>query len=127
MGVHLQVHPVQLHRQVNGELVGAGVGSVVQDALHRRPGVGTITKYMISFLHTWFEMSFPFCVFPLSQDEPSILDDLFSTVSISYIKYCIELSHRIQKITGSLLVLGQIHYKHWRQFEHSSILASVLS
>ena len=40
MGVHLQVHPVQLHRQVDGELVGAGVGSVVQDALHRGPGVG---------------------------------------------------------------------------------------
>ena len=39
MGVHLQVHPVQLHRQVDGELVGAGVGRVVQEALHRGPAV----------------------------------------------------------------------------------------
>ena len=39
MGVHLQVHPVQLHRQVDGELVCAGVGRVVQEALHWGPAV----------------------------------------------------------------------------------------
>ena len=58
MGVHLQVHPVQLHRQVNGELVGAGVGSVVQDALHRGPGVGgniNSLQQVVLNVHTLFE------------------------------------------------------------------------
>ena len=54
MGVHLQVHPVQLHRQVNGELVGAGVGSVVQDALHRGPGVRALTKYIRKNISSYF-------------------------------------------------------------------------
>ena len=88
VGVHLQVHPVQLHGQVDGELVGAGVGSVVQDTLHWGPGVGS---YIILYLKeysvcTLFEMSFPFCVSPQSQGELSILDGLFLAASISYFK-----------------------------------------
>ena len=43
VGVHLQVHPVQLYCQVNGELVCAGVGGVVQNALHGGPGVRALT------------------------------------------------------------------------------------
>ena len=88
MGVHLQVQPVQLNSQVDGELVGAGVGSVVQDALHWGPGVGSYTIFKIKeySVCTLFEMSFPFCVSPRSQGEPSILDELFLAASISYFK-----------------------------------------
>ena len=43
VGVHLKVHPIQLYCQVNGELVCAGVGGVVKDALHRGPGVRALT------------------------------------------------------------------------------------
>ena len=86
VGVHLQVHPVQLHSQVDGELVGAGVRSVVQDTLHWGPGVGSYTIFYVKeySVYTLFEMSFPFCVFPQSQGEPSILGELFLAASISY-------------------------------------------
>ena len=36
MTVDLQISLVQLHRQVDGELVGSGVGSVVHDTLDWR-------------------------------------------------------------------------------------------
>ena len=86
VGVHLQVHPVQLHSQVDGELVGARIGSVVQDTLHWGPGVGGYTIFYVKeySVCTLFEMSFPFCVFPQSPGEPSTLDVLFLAASISY-------------------------------------------
>ena len=50
MGVHLQVHPVQLHSQVDGELVGAGVGT--QGPENRRQ------RFFISFAEAIFEAYF---------------------------------------------------------------------